>query len=599
MNLEFLFQEGILNEIDLAFGQMIHRLSGDENHLVPLAASLVSRAAANGDVCLDLETISLDHLYPKDAAASNLQISPDEWRKILSSSSAVGKGGEDKPLILEGNRLYLQRYWIYENRVAQAVIDRCQTEAILRDSLDEPPLFSQWFENEDHSQRQAILEALNNRFTVISGGPGTGKTTTIAKIILLLCITASQNSPKIVLAAPTGKAAARMQQALDSVLRSLVSDQTISLPDNLETQTLHRLLGAIPGKTQFRYNQDNPLPAEVVIVDEASMIDLALMAKLIAATAPTARLILVGDKDQLASVEAGAVLGDICAGLSTDGIRSSGQTKQTMKKKLRSSHIIVLEKSYRFDPHSGINDLARAINQGDIHKTKELLENKNKKGIDFRQVAEPGELYRSLKPIVIDGLTPLFKIKEPLEALSQLGTMQILSPLRNGPYGVKTLNEKIENFLFRENAIRANRGADAQWYPGRPVMINRNDYQHHLYNGDVGIAMAHGFNGHQKVRVAFSLGGSRLQYLAPEQLPAHETVYAMTVHKSQGTEFNKVILVLPEKHIPILTRELIYTAITRARQHVEIWGRLDVLFKAIEHRVRRASGLREALLKWK
>lgn len=598
MDLDSLYNSGLLNEIDRAFGELIQRLADTRDPWVALAGGLVSRASAEGDACLDLAFIS-EHGIQFAETDQNipLGISLDQWRHILSASSVVGHKDDNTPMILEGNRLYLQRYWNYENLVADTIQNRCQSLTSETGQSMAKTTPAQPMGEGDSEQLRAVRAALNQRFTVITGGPGTGKTTTIAKIILVLYHLKPAKRPHIVLAAPTGKAAARMQEALDSTFKVLLRDDPVQLPvDRLKSQTLHRLLGAVPGKTRYRYHQENPLPADVIIVDEASMIDLALMAKLMQAVSPSAKLILVGDKDQLASVEAGSVMGDICAGISGDHGSKRHQVSKSnaVAGHHLADHIVVLEKSYRFSAGSGIGQLAGAINGGEGRQALALLEDPEKRDIVFKNISGIQELKGALRQVVSHEIVPAFAMHEPHHRLRYFNTIRILSPVRKGPFGVTALNQTVEKELGRLGCIQWLSMQADQWYPGRPVMLKRNDYHRNLFNGDVGIAMA-GNGEPSPVRVAFIEAGGGIQWLAPEQLPAHETVYAMTVHKSQGTEFNKVVLVLPDRDVPLLTRELIYTAVTRARRHVEIWGNPDILIAAVERRIHRASGLRQAL----
>jgi exodeoxyribonuclease V alpha subunit len=429
---------------------------------------------------------------------------------------------------------------------------------------------------------------------VISGGPGTGKTTTIVRIIVALHRLAADKAPRILLAAPTGKAAARMQEALFHGMAELLSDSESGfVPDAIEAKTLHRLLGILPGKNRIRYTPEFPIPADVIIVDEASMIDLALMARLMQAVPFDARLILVGDKDQLASVEAGSVMGDICAGVSSFGTEDDDESAKANAE--LSNHMVVLRKSYRFKADSGIEELGRAINGGSGGEVMDLLADVGKGNIDFKPIAAFGEIEKDLPRLVLETIAPVFDTADPLAALARFDQFKILTPVRKGPCGVEAINQLVEATLRRHGIINPAPGSGGQWYPGRPVMMNRNDYYHHLFNGDVGIATVTHIGGIPRVRVGFPDGQGQIRYLYPEQLPDHETVYAMSVHKSQGAEFQHVVLILPDKDSPLLTRELIYTAVTRARQTVEIWGRQEILTAAVRRRIHRASGLRKKL----
>ncbi len=601
MQLNRLYQMEIVREIDLAFAKMIRRLDPEAEPSVAIAAALVSRAATRGDVCLDLAQLEHSGIQRPDASAPiRLDLTLEQWRKTLCASRSIGRPGEITPMILDGNRLYLQRYWKYEQQVAQAIIARCDATTHDPKSASSRDNSHMGFPRGDAEQQRAVRTAIHRRFTVISGGPGTGKTYTIAKIISLLQTESGGDLPRIKLAAPTGKAAARLQEALDDALSNISKTAEKSGPPP-KARTLHRLLGAVAGKSRYRYDARNPLPADVVIVDEASMVDLAMMAKLMQAVPPAARLILVGDKDQLASVEAGAVLGDICSGLmdpdEQGNHHAAGDSTGRAKKERgegKPSPIVVLKKNYRFGDRSGIHRLGLAVNHGDGDGALTLLENGDQRRLAYLSMDKGFDLGEALAGMVEAAFGPIFAAQNPIEALGHLMGFKILTPLRKGPFGVEGLNMAVQRILRQKGVIPTFQAA-SPWYAGRPVMITRNDYYHNLYNGDIGITTMETVAGARRIRVAFPDDLQGVTYLSPEQLPEHETVYAMTVHKSQGTEFDNVLLVLPDKDVPILTRELIYTAITRAREKVTIWSRGQIFKTAVQRRIKRASGLRNAL----
>ncbi len=599
MDPDTLVQHGILSSIDLAFAAMIQRIDGGDDPWVAIAAGLVSRTAADGHVCLDLEAVVRDGFPVADGGRRiPVDISLERWRQALTESSVVGVEGQNYPMILDGNNLYLQRYWNYETSVADSILTRCQSDSAIGGHLEDDamPDVGMPGEHRDPDQVRAVLAALNSKFTVISGGPGTGKTTTIARIIVALRRMEPNKAPRIMLAAPTGKAAARMHEALVQSMDHVMKGQNPEKQnDPIEAKTLHRLLKIVPGQNSYRYASQRPLAADVIIVDEASMIDLALMAKLIEAAAPHAKLILVGDKDQLSSVEAGSVMGDICAGVSTEKANDASSKHGAGNAAGLSEHIVVLNKNYRFSADSGIDELGRAINSGDSGEVMTLLQEPGKRHIDFRPLTSFSDMEDNLSRLVMEGIAPIFSTEDPLEGMAALGRIKILTPLRKGPFGVETINRMVEAVLRRNRVIVSVPGWGTQWYAGRPVIMNRNDYFHHLFNGDVGITIVERIDGMQQVRVGFADGRGKIRYLAPEQLPDHQTVYAMSVHKSQGTEFQKVVLILPDRDLPLMTRELIYTAVTRARQRVEIWGRQEILSAAVERRLHRVSGLKKKL----
>ncbi len=593
MTIDALYRAGIINALDWSFARMIRRLDSEDDPWVALAAALVSRATGSGDICLDLELVCRHGIaHAEGTYRLDEALTLEQWRKALSKCRYIGSGDPDHIMILDGNRLYLKRYWGYESQVAAGIIARCRQTAP-KETIDTASMSPT---TGDPGQTRAIEAALRQHFTVITGGPGTGKTFTIATIITLLNRQGAVPAERMMLAAPTGKAAARLQEALARALRSRGESSEASEP--VTAMTIHRLLGAMANSSRFRHNKDHPLAADLVIIDEASMIDLALMAKLLDAVSPESRLVLVGDKDQLASVEAGAVLGDICAGFDP-GNNAAAEAGSDVSDDRRTSsesfdltdHIKVLEKNYRFAHDSGIHLLGQAVKQGDADGAVRLLSKEKQEDIGWRPLHRGIQVEALVKQKSTQELVPLFSLDRAADLLRQSMQFKILTAFRRGSSGSGAVNRMVERSLIASGAI----GSGNAWYHGKPVLITRNDYHQNLFNGDIGVAVSHDSDGPDHVRVAFANDGQAIQYLAPQQLPPHETVYAMTVHKSQGTEFDRVVLILPDQDSPILTRELIYTAITRAKQHVEIWSSEKTLRKAIGRRILRASGLRDAL----
>ncbi len=369
-----------------------------------------------------------------------------------------------------------------------------------------------------------------------------------------------------------------------------------------EASTLHRLLGALPGSPDFRYNSQNPLPVDLLVVDESSMVDLALLSNLAQAVPPEARLILLGDKDQLASVEAGAVLGDICdtgslhpfshpfgqAYRKITGEDLGADSGSAPSSGIQDS-IVHLKKSYRFGPQSGIGAVSRAVNEGDGDRALVLMKQEGYPDISWKDLPRPEALGRVMKDHLREGWSYL-KTVDPAEAFERFSAFRILSPLREGPYGVQAVNLLAEEILESEGYIKKDR----PWYKGRPILITKNDYQLRLFNGDAGLILPDPRN-QNDLRAFFPSEEGTLRSLPPLRLPAHETVYAMTVHKSQGSEFDRVLIVLPDRDTPLLTRELLYTALTRAKERIEIWGKEEVFRAAVARRIERTSGLRDRL----
>ena len=428
----------------------------------------------------------------------------------------------------------------------------------------------------------------------------------MARLLALLLEQAGPEALRVALAAPTGKAAARLQEALQKAKAGIDCPEPVRAALGREASTLHRLLGSRPGRPDFRYNGDNPLPADVVIVDEASMVDLPLLSKLVQALHADTRLILLGDKDQLASVEAGAALGDLCdtgrahgysAGFRETIWRIAGETLPESPEEAGAPGIrdavVELRRSYRFDGASAIGRAGRAVNEGDGAFALSLMKEGRREDLAWRDVPEPEGLARALTGPVLRWFDPCLKAlssADPGEVFALFNRFRILCALREGPYGVVALNRLVEEILSSRGLIRKG----GRWYAGRPVLVTENDYTLRLFNGDVGILLPDpGARG--GLRAVFPSADGGWRRLLPMRLPGHETVFAMTIHKSQGSEFEDVLLLLPDRPSAVLTRELVYTGMTRAKRKVEVWGRDEVFRAAVSRRTERVSGLREGL----
>jgi exodeoxyribonuclease V alpha subunit len=609
--------------LDRHFADFLVRLDGGKSPALGLAARLVSRAVRSGHVCLNLDDAAGRPVVPDDPEsgsdptrvrvrpptpghAVSPQIAPDlaAWRAALLDTSVVGRPGDFRPLILDDrNRLYLHRYREYEEILARE---------ILRRAADPPPVDREILkaglrtlfpakENEPGTdwQRVAAAAAVARRFCVVSGGPGTGKTTTVARILVLL---AEQHGPdfRVALAAPTGKAAARLSEAIRREREHLPDAVRDAIP--AEAITLHRLLGWMPGPGRFRRSPDNPVPADAVVVDEASMVDLAMMSRLAAALRPEARLVLLGDRDQLASVEAGAVLGDICdtgtvhrfsaefCGALADltGAPPVCEIAEGGTSGLADG-IVELRRSYRFGETSGIRAVSRAVNAGDGAEALRLARSGDFDDIGWQALPARSEIEAALTEPIREAFGEyLGKLNDPGAAFEAFNRFRLLCAVRSGPFGVENVNRLAERILRRAGLIRGG----GEWYPGRPVMVTRNDYSLRLFNGDVGLVLPDGKGG---TAVFFPEAGGGMRRVGALRLPEHETVFAMTVHKSQGSEFDRVLLLLPDADARVLTRELVYTGLTRAIRRVDLRADPRILQTAVGRPIRRTSGLRDAL----
>jgi exodeoxyribonuclease V alpha subunit len=604
-----LYDNGILSALDIHFANFMSRVAGGNIPELSLAASLVSSYTRQGHVCLDLSSVEGKELLKGENGIDPV-VCPglNNWCKQLRETAVVGNPGEYKPLILDDrSRLYLFRYWEYQEKLADSIRRRIHDTGVdsgigfLKEELMRLFPFNE--AETINWQRVAAFTALMKQFCVISGGPGTGKTSIVATILALLLKQAESERLRIALTAPTGKSAAKLQEAIRNMKTKLACPDSIKEEIPEEASTIHRMLGSIPDSPYFRHNAKNTLPVDVVVVDEASMVDLALMSKLIQALPLQARIILLGDKDQLASVEAGAVLGDICdtgtehsfsQGFCKDCKEVTGYTIHTQQNGTPESEIrdciIQLEKNYRFGSDSGIGAVSYAVNKGDGDHAIKLMKSGVYGDITWKNLPHPNDLPQVIKDTIIQGYGDYLRAMNPFEVFQVFERFRILCALREGPFGVAALNILAEQILREERLINP----DMIWYPGRPVLITRNDYTLRLFNGDMGIVLPDP-SVNNELRVFFPATDGTVKKFHPFRLPEHETVYAMTVHKSQGSEFDKVLLILPDRESPVLTRELIYTSITRAKKSVEIWGNENVFRTAVSRYIERTSGLRDAL----
>ncbi|HWV64239.1 exodeoxyribonuclease V subunit alpha, partial [Chitinophaga sp.] len=517
----------------------------------------------------------------------------------------VGTQGNDKqPFVIYQNRLYLQRYFRYETNFLQRIrqfLVKEKTQLPERIALlqQQQPLINKLFTGNNNDptdwQLAAAITGVLNNFTIITGGPGTGKTTTVAKILAILF--ATDPGLKVALAAPTGKAAARMAESLRNTAINVDAHITEKFRA-LQPATIHRLLKPVSGSPYFRHHKDNPLNYDVVIVDECSMIDVALFAKLLDAIHPDTRLILLGDKDQLASVEAGSLFGDLCQAqehlnrfsnsrrqlinhfIPEESRQIPGSAVQNDDHHPLFQHLVELRHSHRFTGDKGIGKFSKAI----ISNNVPVISSFFPPSADEQVVIDP-DASEQLFVDFIAGYAGFIAEKDIAAALKLLNAQRVLTAVREGPQGLYTVNKKIEKYLSDKKLIAAN----TEFYENRPVILTRNYYEHGLFNGDTGIIRA---DENGVLMAWFEDSTGTLKAVLPGYLTQAETAFAMTIHKSQGSEFGEVLVLLPDTtDVPILTRELLYTAVSRAKNKVYVQGTPEVILMAAERFVERASGI--------
>jgi len=567
---ELALRQAGMSELACQFSRFIDRLNHGDDELVATISALLTDAVSQGHVCLNLAFILQQDLVECETLS--------ELVTRLKNSHVVGGEGDYNPLILTNEGLlYLYRYWQDEQAVAQAMRQRCQPiELVNSEQLQQD--FIDWQSSHDGIdwQKVAVFMALTRQFSVISGGPGTGKTTIVLRLLKMMY---GQNPDlKIALAAPTGKAAARLQQA--------ISD---SGNPSLEAKTLHRLLGITTNNDEGRYSKQRPLPIDVLIVDEASMIDISLMAKLMQALPDNARLILLGDSQQLASVESGAVLANLCDKTPQFSAEFVDQVQAFTGMSLISSYdqtsnlnnsIVLLQHSYRFDERSDIGQLAKAVQTGDIQSVYSVIDEASSSL--WQQQLQPANIQQHVfghYQVYFDAVS---RHVQALDCLKLFEQYHVLCALKQGPQSVASVNELIERKLQKQGWKTYQ-----SFYPGRPIMVVQNDYRQGLFNGDTGLVL---YDEQGVLRACFMVDNA-VRWVNLSRLPAHETAYAMTIHKSQGSEFDNVSVLLPEEESALLNRELLYTAITRAKKQLTLMSTEAILAKTVSRQHQRETGL--------
>lgn len=615
--------KGVFRAIDCQWIEQLAKHVNEDADSVLMAGALCSAYLGSGHICIDLATVwqtppegmELEEL--RNVLNSSGVTSINEWRDALANSALVALAGQltERPMVLSGTRLYLYRYYQYEQQVLNYLKGQFNVAPFDVDANLIAQLFPDMSDSVDW-QKVAVANSASLPFSVISGGPGTGKTTTVTKLLALLVAQAAQQGEalRIELAAPTGKAAARLTESISKAKSALPLSDDIKQAIPEQASTLHRLLGSDFGRSRFKHNKENPLHLDVLLVDEVSMVDLPMMAKLIDAMPPHARLILLGDKDQLASVEAGSVLGDLSFGIEQAYFQPdwaerlaklTGENLQTFANASAppiSRALTLLRTSYRFAADSGIGQLATAMNAGDAQGVLRCLESDKEdvhwhipeEGQTKADIATLAKGYDEYWDAVRDAVhnTMNSGVVHHSQAIAELYAVfsryQILTAVRQGEFGVEKINAQLEQYFYQRGRVKDPH----VWYPGKAVMLTRNDAALGLFNGDIGLCMP---DESQRLRVWFIQPDGSFTGLLPSRLSEFEVVFAMTVHKSQGSEFERVDLLLPITPSPVLTRELLYTGITRAKKDVTLWGSSSLIRTAASTQIQRYSGLVDAL----
>ena len=578
--------------------------------LFKAAVYAVSEKLEQGHICLDIEAYNTDRQSNADMPNPYLDTHEKLEVSLLKKSDFIGNGLDCiQPFILFEGKLYLQRYFNYQSIIYHNIKSRVATKEkvptqsylqtkkgmLLLNELFPPMHGIDW-------QKIATISALNHFLTIISGGPGTGKTTTISKILHLLF--SYDSTIRVALCAPTGKAAARMMESLRTSQSNLPMEDSLKHSfDSIESGTIHKLLGYIRNSIYFRHNAKNRLPYDVVIVDECSMISAALLAKLLQAVHPTCHLMLLGDKHQLTSVEAGSIFGDLCSSIPQDNLFSEAFLNTISEHTNISSdhlfhpntdpspilldHVITLQKSYRFADHKGIGRMAKEILNNNIDISS--IKKRPKETSDFVYFTND---YQDAR---LDQYIEKYRlyIEEPdiHKAFVALNNVRFLCAVKEGPQGVAHYNLQIEKYLFGKKLLFPKPG----FYHNQPIIITQNDYTHNLFNGDVGIIRR---EKGQALKAYFEDPEKGIKSISTAIIEHYDTVFAMTIHKSQGSEFNHVVIALPQRvNESLLSRQLLYTAVTRAKKDVLILGPDHQLQLAAKHHISRASGLVELLSK--
>ena len=554
-NLDTLFEQQFFSNLDYFFARSMAQAFDENDPIVLTTCALVSKALFQGHICIDIGAVSGPVKAVSETVSDQIRF-PDSgtWITALKKSLMVSENIRT-PLVLDSDhRLYLSKYYDFQNRLVQNISQRIFLSPENMTALAVDELLESYFSSSDthvSHQKKAVKNAVLNQFTIISGGPGTGKTFVTAVITRMFLAYAKRfglPEPRILCVAPTGKAASKMENG----------------------HTIHSVLRPLKDTPGFYYNKDNQLQKDVVIIDEASMIDISLLVRLLEAIPFKAKVIMIGDKDQLSSVQAGAVYSDIC---SVEEL---------------SSNRFVLDYNFRSRGKTGIDLLAKAIKGKDVHSLEEILTSGKYPDVVFEPIHHNGFIFDTVHHHITEGYTSFVCAEAVESALEELDTFKILCAHNSGEYGTLQINHVCEKIL------RSRRNFDIQDRVFKNmIMVNTNDYKKGLFNGDTGIV----FEKNGEKAAFFKNPDKTIKQYRTSDLPGYDTAFAITIHKSQGAEFDSILMMIPDRISPVITRQLLYTGVTRARQKVIIIGKMEIIKAAVGLNVERNSGIGKYLKK--
>ncbi|QJC31828.1 exodeoxyribonuclease V subunit alpha [Enterobacteriaceae endosymbiont of Donacia tomentosa] len=607
-----LYKIKIIRLIDLQFAYI---LTSKKHHVLMLVIALLSNAIGRGNICLPISKLNIKKIFKKHKEYLNFKIikkidNIKNWKKELLTYEIVSIGNKVTPIVIDNNCLYLYRMWREENIIVNYLI---KNTIKINKFNDIKNIINFLFKKDDFLQKTAIFVALTHKFSIISGSPGTGKTSIISKLILSF-IKFFTIPLKIKIAATTGKASNRLTESINNFFKKkpmnlINKEEKKNIPK--KATTIHHLLKIQMFTKDSIFNKNNPLDVDILIIDEASMIDLGLMTIILEALPLKSTLILLGDDYQLTSVESGCIFKDLCyfkkffftsEYYSLLNIISQYQIKRknNVQKFFFRNSITILKNNYRYKVKSGINKLANAIKNENIKKIEELLFSQKYNDIKYLNILNIKQYELMIQSFIIEYKKYFIYLNKNLnnkkKILYKFSHFQIMCAVKNGLFGTKKINSIIERELINKNIIQ-NKLLKNNWYIGRPIIITKNNDFLNLFNGDIGISYWDEYE--KKIKVNFLLANDTCQTVSIENLPTYNIAYAITVHKAQGSEFKNTALILPNKFSFVLTKELIYTAVTRSKSKISIYSNISIFQKTIQSKIKRYSNIKKKIMNYK